>query len=339
VVATMGTALNERHVKQLRRFVPRVVLVFDADAGGDTGVDRALELFASLDMELAIASLPAGLDPCDLLVQSGPGPFVRALESAVDALEHKLLQMLAREDAETVEGRFRIAHAVLEVIAQTTPLPGQAGAVKMELMMTRIARRLALKEETLWARLDELRRARRPAEGAGPHRGGQGATQPAEKARAAPEERELLEVLLADPDLVGEVFACIALEEIEHPGLRRLLQGLYDLHQSGEPPTLDRLREDMQDNGPLVNKAFELQDRGLARADRQVWLSGLLEHFRQRREKSVTRKLKERLHAVDDHATALELLRNLQSRSVEAGSGANSQGNGPASGPTRLAGA
>ena len=32
VVATMGTALNARHVQQLRRFTPRVVLVFDADA-------------------------------------------------------------------------------------------------------------------------------------------------------------------------------------------------------------------------------------------------------------------------------------------------------------------
>ena len=40
VVATMGTALNVRHVRQLRRFAPRVVLVFDADAGGDAGVDR-----------------------------------------------------------------------------------------------------------------------------------------------------------------------------------------------------------------------------------------------------------------------------------------------------------
>ena len=38
VVATMGTALNARHVAQLRRYVPKVVLVFDADDGGETGV-------------------------------------------------------------------------------------------------------------------------------------------------------------------------------------------------------------------------------------------------------------------------------------------------------------
>src|SRR5262249_50242072 len=76
VVATMGTALNARHVRQLRRFrVPRVVLVFDADAGGASGVDRALEVFVSEDVDLAVATLPTGLDPCDLLLQQGPEAF------------------------------------------------------------------------------------------------------------------------------------------------------------------------------------------------------------------------------------------------------------------------
>src|SRR5207248_11288132 len=62
VVATLGTALNARHVRLLRRFVPRVVLVFDADEGGESGVDRALEIFVSQDVELAGAMLPQGLD-------------------------------------------------------------------------------------------------------------------------------------------------------------------------------------------------------------------------------------------------------------------------------------
>ena len=35
------------------------MLVFDADEGGLTGVDRALEIFVSQDLDLAIATLPA----------------------------------------------------------------------------------------------------------------------------------------------------------------------------------------------------------------------------------------------------------------------------------------
>ncbi len=86
----MGTALNARHVRQLRRFAPRVVLVFDADAGGDTGVDRALAIFVSQDVDLAVATLPGGMDPCDLLLAQGPDAFRAVLNGAVDALEFKL---------------------------------------------------------------------------------------------------------------------------------------------------------------------------------------------------------------------------------------------------------
>src|SRR5262249_13603544 len=155
--------------------------------------DRALSLFASHDMELAVANLPAGLDPCDLLVQQGADAFQRVLESAVDALEFKLERMVVQEGTSTVDGRYRVAEAVLGVIALATPLPGEAGAIKTELMVTRIARRLALREETLWARLDEMRRNRRPAEADRPR------VEPVSAPRSAPalpEERRLLEILL-----------------------------------------------------------------------------------------------------------------------------------------------
>src|SRR5262249_31436211 len=148
VVATMGTALTARHVHHLRRFVPRVVLVFDADAGGDTGVDRALEIFASQEVDLAIATLPQGLDPCDLLTEDGGTErFKGILASAVDALDFKLNRMLQGRAGgsgtnppvtESVEGSRRAVDAVLRVIALAPELPSQAGAVKRELIISRI---------------------------------------------------------------------------------------------------------------------------------------------------------------------------------------------------------
>src|SRR5207244_11556463 len=117
VVATMGTALNERHVQRIRRVgVPRVVLVFDADAGGKTGVDRALEIFVSQEVDLAIATLPEGLDPCDLLVQQGPELFRAALAGAVNALEFKLNHVLGEANAD-VEAKRRAVDSGLGFIA------------------------------------------------------------------------------------------------------------------------------------------------------------------------------------------------------------------------------
>ncbi|MBY0232354.1 MAG: DNA primase [Gemmataceae bacterium] len=309
VVATMGTALNDRHVRQLKRFVPRVVLVFDADEGGDKGVDRALELFASQEMELAVATLPAGLDPCDLLVKEGPGPFKRALEAATDALEYKLQRALGQED-ESIEGRRRVVDSVLGVLALVPPAHGGASAVKMQLMVGRIARRLGLGEDALWSRLDELRRARRGREQAQP-------APAARSAKAAPEERDLLQVLLAEPGMVARAEAEIRSEEIRHEGLRRLLEGLYALHRSGQTPSLDLLRQGME-NGPLLTKAFELQEVGEAHNDRAAWLSSLLAHFRSRRQESARRELKDRLQGVEDRSGYLELLAQIQARTDDS---------------------
>jgi DNA primase len=342
VVATMGTALNARHISQIRRFVPRVVLVFDADSGGDTGVDRALEIFAGHDMELAIATLPAGLDPCDLLVQEGADAFRRVLEAAVDALEFKLTRMVMREDTTGVEGRRRVVDAVLGVIALASPLRGEAGAIKTQLMVNRIARRLALKEETVWARLDELRKQRRGSEvarvpdrfprSARPGAVGHGEAGAPERtaAPAALEERQLLEVLLADPALVAKAAAAVRVEEIEHSGLRRLLRGLYALHESGESPTLDQLRPGLE-NARLAEKALELQEVGQAHPDREAWLSELLAHFRQRREKVLKQELQSQLHAASDHQAAMELLRRLQNSSPDTIPQGDAEGTGPTS--------
>jgi DNA primase len=321
VVATMGTALNDRHVQQIKRFVPRVVLVFDADAGGATGVDRALEIFAGHDVDLSIASPPEGLDPCDLLVQQGADALRSVLESAVDALEFKLTQVLTGERGGVsaprtpgVEDARRAVDAVLGIIALAPPLPGQAGAVKAQLMVNRIAQRLGLKEETVWARLNELR--------AGKHeRGGTAAKSPAEAeagprvARAAPEERQLLELLLADPALVAHAAPAIRPEEIAHPGLRGLLEGLYALLAAGEPPTLDLLRPRL-DNVRLAAKALELQEIGRANPDRPAYFRKLLAFFQERRLKRVKQELHTQLNAAPDPAAALELLRQLQTETL-----------------------
>ncbi|HEY7422932.1 MAG TPA: DNA primase [Gemmataceae bacterium] len=321
VVATMGTALNDRHVQQMKRFAPRVLLIFDADAGGDTGVDRALEIFASHDVDLAIATLPEGLDPCDLLIQQGAGAFRQVLDGAADVLAFKLNQMLPGEVLSIgVEQRRRAMDAVLGIIALAPPPPGIAGTVKGwakdQLMVNHIARRLGLKEEIVWARLKELRQHK----GERTREGGSGGKPPAEgvglrTAKAAPLERELLELLLAEPTLVAQAAAAIRPEEIAHPGLRGLLEGLYGLLAAGEPPTLDLLRPRL-DNVHLAAKALELQETGRMHADRQAWLRRLIARFQERRLQPVTQELQNQLNAANDPVAVLELLRQLQNRNV-----------------------
>jgi DNA primase len=309
VVATMGTALNDRHARQLRRLVNKVVLVFDADQGGETGVDRALEVFVSHDMDMRVATLPEGLDPCDLLVQQGAEAFRSALTKAVDVLEFKLNRVWAREGS-TVEGRSRAVDAVLGILA----LAPEARTVKLELMVNRIAGRAGLKEETVWQRLKELRGSARSRDRTAAQGSPAEDTAPSPRqAPAARHEIELMEVLLAEPALVAQAQAALAPDQIEHPGLRRLLECLYQLHDEGVPADIDHLRLRL-DNPPLLERARGWHERGLALQNRAAALNDVLARFCERQQMRLRRDLRNQLHAAGDHHAAVELLRRLQNQ-------------------------
>jgi len=312
VVATMGTALNEKHIKELRRYVPRVVLVFDADAGGTTGVDRALQVFVSHDLDLSVATLPEGLDPCDLLAQQGPEPFQSALTKAADVLEFKLTEVLQAAAAGGTDAKRLAVDEVLRVIALAPDMAGQATAIKRELMMTRIAQRLGIKETTILDRLQQLRAGQRPANREPANKQRQQDTAEPEPQKAAKIERELLSVLLADPALVAVAQTEVDPRDIEHPRLRLLLEVLFRLLAEGEVPDLDHARMRI-DNPVLISKAMELQEGARSHGDRPAWLRSILACMRERQERPARIEIQNQLRAVSsDDPNGLELLRQLQ---------------------------
>ncbi|MGE3806646.1 MAG: DNA primase, partial [Gemmataceae bacterium] len=305
VVATLGTALNARHVQHLRRFVPRVVLVFDADAAGQSAVDRALEIFVSQNVELAIATLPAGLDPCDLLVQQGAEPMATALQHSVDALEFKLNQTFTSDRMDSVEGKRQAVEEVLKVIALAPEMVGHEGAIRRDLILNRIATRAKIEEKTVRARIKELHAgAMRPRER-------RAEEEPRQSAPAPQREKELIQVLLAEPELVPTAAASVVPDELEHPGLRRLLEAIYRLHTESGRVDLDELRA-LLDNPRLGEKVLEFADLGRRNADRAGWLRDLLAEFEKHRLQPAKAELKSKLQAARDHTEAVDLLRQLQ---------------------------
>jgi DNA primase len=66
VVASMGTALTERQLKELGRLTTRVWLCFDGDAAGEAATLRGMELAAAQGLDVRVVALPSGFDPADL---------------------------------------------------------------------------------------------------------------------------------------------------------------------------------------------------------------------------------------------------------------------------------
>src|SRR5262249_60323895 len=128
------------------------------------------------------------------------------------------------------------------------------------LSVTRSAELRAPDQNVPRPRLEDLRAPAPGQRPAAPSRPPAAEGRKAEAGPAAPIERQLLEMLLAGPDLVPLAAAEIGVTDIRHPGLRRLLEGLYQLQAVGQVPDLDRLRSALVDNQPLAAYALRMQE-------------------------------------------------------------------------------
>jgi DNA primase len=91
VVASMGTALTERQLRELNRLTKRLCLCFDADAAGQDATLRGMDLADKLGFNIQVVSLPAGTDPAD-----DPAGFERRLETSVSYPVHRVRLLYER---------------------------------------------------------------------------------------------------------------------------------------------------------------------------------------------------------------------------------------------------
>ena len=121
VVASMGTALTEPQLRELRTLARNVVLLFDADAAGGEAAMRGIDLATSPDIGLhvRIASPPRGSDPADVAA-TGRDAVDRLLKNAQSVLAFRVSRVLGAADAGTAIGRDE-AYASLREIFRNAP--------------------------------------------------------------------------------------------------------------------------------------------------------------------------------------------------------------------------
>lgn len=138
VVSPLGTALTETHVQVLRRFADRIVLIFDGDEAGDAAVNRVVELFLTQPVEIAIATMPGGMDPDEFLLAHGTEGFDQLLAGAQDALTYqwKLMETRFRSNADDMTGQTKAIESYLALLSHAR----QAGPVDSLRWHTALAR-------------------------------------------------------------------------------------------------------------------------------------------------------------------------------------------------------
>jgi DNA primase len=85
VVASMGTALTDGHLRELTRLTKRLFLCFDADAAGTDATLRGMELAVRDGFTVRVVPLPPGTDPAD-----DPAAFQERLAKPVSYPVHRV---------------------------------------------------------------------------------------------------------------------------------------------------------------------------------------------------------------------------------------------------------
>ena len=142
VVASMGTALTEGHLRELGRMTKKLYLCFDADAAGQEATLRGMQLAVDGGFDVKVVTLPAGEDPAD-----SPHGFSDRLRDA-QSYPYYRIRLIIERSADRQETWIRGQ----DFLATVEDSPERQDAVRL------LADHLDLPRETL-VRLTPMRRA------------------------------------------------------------------------------------------------------------------------------------------------------------------------------------
>lgn len=322
VVAVLGTALGENHIRLLKRFADRITLVLDGDEAGQRRTNEILELFVAAQVDLRILTLPAQLDPCDFLLQQGGDAFRQMLGEAMDALEHKV--RIATQGIDLVRDTHRANQALEEILGTMARAPklraevaGQA-RLREHQILARLARHFGVADDQLRTRLGELRRksSSRPA--------ARSEKKPVEQPAAPaphvrdmdPRDIELLEVLVLHPEYVGLAISAIDVGQLHSPPARKIFHTIHWLHDEQRTPDFGNVLTALEDPA-MKNIWVEVDERAQAKApeaqeDARQRLQGLIDdyhYFREkRRRQHMEAALQEKKLNEEEELDALQML-------------------------------
>jgi len=116
-IAPLGTAFTPHHARLLHRYTKRVTLCFDADAAGFKAAERTFAELATQDLDVVVATMPAGDDPDSMLRRDGPQAFRAVLDAAVPFFDFKLDRLAAEGQLATPTDRAAAARDLAPLLA------------------------------------------------------------------------------------------------------------------------------------------------------------------------------------------------------------------------------
>ncbi|MCD6632724.1 DNA primase [Lactococcus cremoris] len=128
VVASMGTALTEKHVRRLKQIAKKFVLVYDGDSAGQNAIYKALNLVGESDVQ--IVKVPEGLDPDEYSKTYGLTGLTALMETGrIQPIEF-LIDFLRPENLANLQVQLDFIEQIAPMIAKLQSITAQDAYIR-----------------------------------------------------------------------------------------------------------------------------------------------------------------------------------------------------------------
>ena len=248
VVACLGVALNERHIRIIKRFADQITLVLDGDQAGQKRANEILDLFVQHDIGMRILTLPENADPFDFVMNEGGDAFQKLVDHAPDAMTHKI--NTETKGIDLINDSHRANQALERILETLSKAPvsitsSAARSLRQDQILARLARQFQLDMSQIKNRLFELRantkRRFQPAK-----------ESPPQEVKFTPggvdrKELEILELVIDNAVLIDTAIENIAPGQFGEGPLRDIYEKMIELFHDGIEVSFDRLMLELED--------------------------------------------------------------------------------------------
>ncbi|MCM8759399.1 MAG: DNA primase [Candidatus Omnitrophica bacterium] len=195
-IAPLGTAITENHLRLLKRWSNKILLVFDSDSAGTAAAFRSLETILASGFEVKIGVMPSGFDPEDFLDNYGPDALKKLLNQSKDFVDFALYIGSQKYSAQTPKGKSEMITEILGLIKNIPDEIERTIRVKELAKTTGIDSDILLKQIELLPDKKNLSYYSKEK------------ISFVEQTAAENAEKTLIKILLNQPDWAGEIYGC-----------------------------------------------------------------------------------------------------------------------------------
>jgi len=234
VVATLGTALTQEHIRILKGYAEQVKLVFDSDEAGMKAAEQSLPLFMKEKLCARVMILPEGNDPDSYISKVGSDGFCQRAEQALDLMEFLVVSAIKRYGL-SPEGKVQIVDVL------KGPLSSLVNSVSRAVYIKDLAERLDIDESAI---LEQVRtsthKEKKTVSLAKPQHGSK-------------LEETLVAMMLQCPQILSRFNVREIVEGLETMVLKRVGQMILDGVEANQPVT----------GADLIAQAQDVETRNL----------------------------------------------------------------------------